>query len=64
MIKEIESVNLPNSQTINGINYLIDEINQIYRNAYNKKNNVSPLSYIIETDEYVDLIDKIEISNF
>ena len=42
---------------------IIDEINKIYRNAYNKKNNVSSLSYIMETDENIDLINKIDIEN-
>ena len=56
--KDLE--NIGNSQAINIINNLIDEINQTYKNAYNKKNNVSSLSYIMETDEDIDLIDKIK----
>ena len=56
--KDLE--NIGNSQAINRINNLIDEINQTYKNAYNKKNNVSSLSYIMETDEDIDLIDKIK----
>ena len=54
---------LENTKNINKINEIIDEINQIYRNAYNKKNNVSTLSYIMETDEDIDLIKKIDIEN-
>ena len=57
-LKEFENI-----KNINKINEIIDEINQIYRNAYNKKNNVSTLSYIMETDEDIDLIKKIDIEN-
>lgn len=57
-LKEFED-----TKNINKINEIIDEINQIYRNAYNKKNNVSTLSYIMETDEDIDLIKKIDIEN-
>ena len=57
-LKELED-----TKNINKINEIIDEINQIYRNAYNKKNNVSTLSYIMETDEDIDLIKKIDIEN-
>lgn len=54
-LKELENI-----KNVNKINKIIDEINKIYRNAYNKKNNVSSLSYIMETDEDIDLIDKIK----
>lgn len=43
-LKELENI-----KNVNKINEIIDEINKIYRNAYNKKNNVSSLSYIMET---------------
>ena len=56
--KELE--NIEDSQAINRINNLIDEINQTYKNANFKKNNVSSLSYIMETDEDIDLIEKID----
>ena len=49
--------------SVSRVNEIIDEINKIYRNAYNKKNNVSSLSYIMETDENIDLINKIDIEN-
>ena len=49
--------------SVSRVNEIIDEINKIYRNAYNKKNNVSSLSYIMETDENIDLIKKIDIEN-
>lgn len=57
-LKELENV-----KNVNKINEIIDEINKIYRNAYNKKNNVSALSYIMETEENIDLIKKIDIEN-
>lgn len=57
-LKEFENI-----KNVNKINEIIDEINKIYRNAYNKKNNVSSLSYIMETDENIDLINKIDIEN-
>lgn len=57
-LKEFENI-----KNVNKINKIIDEINKIYRNAYNKKNNVSSLSYIMETDENIDLIKKIDIEN-
>lgn len=57
-LKELENI-----KNVNKINKIIDEINKIYRNAYNKKNNVSSLSYIMETDENIDLIKKIDIEN-
>ena len=57
-LKELED-----TKNVNKINEIIDEINKIYRNAYNKKNNVSALSYMIETEEEIDLIDKIDIDN-
>ena len=57
-LKELENI-----KNVNKINKIIDEINKIYRNAYNKKNNVSSLSYIMETDENIDLINKIDIEN-
>ena len=57
-LKELENI-----KNVNKINEIIDEINKIYRNAYNKKNNVSSLSYIMETDENIDLIKKIDIEN-
>ena len=57
-LKELENI-----KNVNKINEIIDEINKIYRNAYNKKNNVSSLSYIMETDENIDLINKIDIEN-
>ncbi|TKZ34162.1 hypothetical protein [Brachyspira catarrhinii] len=62
--KDLENTNIKKDQAINNINNLIDEINQIYKNAYNKKNNVSSLSYIMETDEDIDLIEKIDIKLF
>ncbi|WP_432632180.1 hypothetical protein [Brachyspira sp.] len=52
------------SVNIAEVNKVIDRINIIYRNAYNKKNNVSSLSYVMETDEEdIDLINKIDIDN-
>ena len=57
-LKELENI-----KNVNKINEIIDEINKIYRNAYNKKNNVSSLSYIMETDENIGLINKIDIEN-
>ena len=57
-LKELED-----TKNVNKINEIIDEINKIYRNAYNKKNNVSALSYIMETEENIDLIKKIDIEN-
>lgn len=57
-LKELENI-----KNVNKINEIIDEINKIYRSAYNKKNNVSSLSYIMETDENIDLIKKIDIEN-
>lgn len=57
-LKELENI-----KNVNKINKIIDEINKIYRNAYNKKNNVSSLSYIMGTDENIDLINKIDIEN-
>ncbi len=65
-LSEIEN-GLPNfidKQTVDRINNLIDEINRTYKNAYNKKNNVSSLSYIMETEEDIDLIKKININDF
>lgn len=65
-LSEIENdlKNITNKQTIDRINNLIDEINQTYKNAYNKKNNVSSLSYIMETEENIDFINKIDANDF
>lgn len=56
--------NITNKQTIERINNLIDEINRTYKNAYNKKNNVSSLSYIMEIEEDINLIKKIDANDF
>ena len=58
-LEELENKNI----SVSGVNEIIDEINETYRNAYKKKNNVSALSYIMETDEDIDLIKKIDIDN-
>lgn len=65
-IKEIENdlKNITNKQTIDRIDNLIDEINRTYKNAYNKKNNVSSLSYIMEIEEDINLIKKIDANDF
>ena len=60
---ESDLKDLENIKNVNRVNEIIDEINEIYRNAYNKKNNVSALSYIMETEENIDLIEKIDIEN-
>lgn len=58
-LEELENKDI----SVSGVNEIIDEINETYRNAYKKKNNVSALSYIMETDEDIDLIKKIDIDN-
>ena len=58
-LEELKNKNI----SVSGVNEIIDEINETYRNAYKKKNNVSALSYIMETDEDIDLIKKIDIDN-
>lgn len=68
-LSEIENglpnfINFIDKQTVDRVNNLIDEINRTYKNAYNKKNNESPLAYIMETEEDIDLIKKININDF
>lgn len=65
-LSEIENdlKNITNKQTIDRIDNLIDEINRTYKNAYNKKNNVSSLSYIMEIEEDINLIKKIDANDF
>lgn len=58
-LEELENKDI----SVSRVNEIIDEINETYRNAYKKKNNVSALSYIMETDEDIDLIKKIDIDN-
>ena len=58
-LEELENKDI----SVSEVNEIIDEINETYRNAYKKKNNVSALSYIMETDEDIDLIKKIDIDN-
>ena len=42
------------------LNKIIDEINNLYRNAYNKKHNKSSLAYIMDVEEDdIDLIENI-----
>ena len=44
----------------NELNKIIDEINNLYRNAYNKKHNKSSLSYVMDVEEDdIDLIENI-----
>ena len=44
----------------NELNKIIDEINNLYRNAYNKKHNKSSLAYIMDVEEDdIDLIENI-----
>ena len=66
-IKELEKRQNFNNEDIFIVNRLIDNFNEIYKNAYNKKNNESPLSYLmdmeIEEDTNLDLIKKIDIDN-
>lgn len=58
-LEELENKDI----SVSRVNEIIDEINETYKNAYKKKNNVSALSYIMETDEDIDLIKKIDIDN-
>lgn len=49
-----------NDNNIEELNKIADEINTLYRNAYNKKNNKSSLYYVMDIeDEDIDLIDHI-----
>ena len=49
-----------NDNNIEELNKIADEINTLYRNAYNKKNNKSSLYYVMDIeDEDIDLIDNI-----
>ena len=42
------------------LNKIIDEINNLYRNAYNRKNNKSSLSYVMDIEEDdIDLLEHI-----
>ena len=41
------------------INKIIDEINNLYRNAYNRKHNKSSLSYVMDVEEDIDLLEHI-----
>ena len=43
----------------NELNKIIDEINNLYRNAYSKKHNKSSLAYIMDTEEDIDLLEHI-----
>ncbi|WP_028330194.1 hypothetical protein [Brachyspira alvinipulli] len=43
----------------NELNKIIDEINNLYRNAYNKKHNKSSLAYIMDVEENIDLLEHI-----
>ncbi|TKZ35677.1 hypothetical protein [Brachyspira catarrhinii] len=47
------------------INRLIEDFNRIYKNAYNKKNNESSLSYIMDIENTnLDLMKTIDINDF
>lgn len=49
-----------NDNSIEELNKIADEINTLYRNAYNKKNNKSSLYYVMDIeDDDIDLIDHI-----
>ena len=49
-----------NDNNIEELNKIADEINTLYRNAYNKKNNKSSLYYVMDIeDDDIDLIDHI-----
>lgn len=62
--KDLKNANRRILQVIIRINNLIEKVNQTYKNAYYRKNNVSSLSYIIETNEDIDLIEEINIIEF
>lgn len=72
-IKELENIQIQNFGNehifmIDKINGLIEGFNRIYKNAYNKKNNESSLSYImdieIEENTNLDLVKTIDINDF
>lgn len=72
-IKELENIQIQNFGNehifmIDKINELIEDFNRIYKNAYNKKNNESSLSYImdieIEENTNLDLVKTIDINDF
>ena len=49
-----------NDNNIEELNKIADEINTLYRNAYNKKNNKSSLYYVMDIeDDDIDLIEHI-----
>ena len=43
------------------LNEIIDDINQLYRTAYYKKYNKSTLLLIMDIDDEIELMEKIEI---
>lgn len=67
-IKELENMQNFSNEDILKVNRLIDSFNEIYKNAYNKKNNESSLSYImdieIEENNNLDLMKTIDINDF
>lgn len=48
-----------NIENRNELNNIIDEINNLYRNAYNRKHNKSSLSYVMDVEEDIDLLEHI-----
>ena len=65
--KELVSIISLGESNIDKTNEIIDRVNEIYKNAYKRKNNVSSLSYIIEvreTEEEISLISNININDF
>ncbi len=65
--KELVNIISFGESNIDKTNKIIDRVNEIYKNAYKRKNNISSLSYIIEvteTEEEISLINNIDINNF
>ena len=65
--KELANIISFGESNINKTNKIINIINEIYKNAYKRKNNISSLSYQIyipETEEDIDLINNIDIKDF
>lgn len=64
--KELVNIISFGESNIDKTNEIIDRVNEIYKNAYKRKNNVSSLSYIIEireTEEEISLINNIDIND-
>lgn len=53
------SENLNDANILNKINKIIDEINQVYKNVYYKKNDISSLASYIGDEENIDLIERL-----